>query len=326
LSAPDIELLEATLREDAPQADPVFAHDLDRRVAEGFARERRFRFRPPLMPALAAASVLLVLAVVGLAVLGGDEEQAPVVRQTSTTAADSLAAAPPAGAQALRAAPAERKVQRSIQLTLATARGKLADVAGRVGEVTSAHGGYVLTSNLSTGTDGTRSGEFTLRIPSDRLEPALAELGRLGEVRARNESSQDLTARFSHTEDRLANALLERRQTADRLRTASGAEAERLRARLRELTFEVRGLTGQMRDLRRKTAMSTVNVRLEEKAPDDGGGFFGGGPGAALDDVSAVLVAAFNGAIRLLPLAFLVLLGWLGAAALRRRRREAALF
>jgi hypothetical protein len=271
--------------------------------------------------------VLLVLAIVGVALLGGDDRTATA--PTTTTESLDVAASPSAG-QALRAAESERKVQRSIQLTLATARGKLADVAGRVGEVTSAHGGYVLTSNLSTGSDGTRSGEFTLRIPSDRLEPALAELGRLGEVRARNESSQDLTARFSHTEDRLANALLERRQTADRLRTASGAEAERLRARLRarlrELTFEIRGWTGQMRDLRRKTAMSTVNVRLEEKAPDDGGGFFGGGPGAALDDVGAVLVAAFNGAIRLLPLAFLVLLGWLGTAALRRRRREAALF
>src|SRR3954468_21667708 len=235
-----MELLEATLREDAPQADPVFAHDLDRRVAEGFARERRFRFRPPLMPALAAASVLLVLAVVGVALLGGDEGTRP---QAVDLGPDMATSPAPQAAQALQSAPAERKVQRSIQLTLATARGKLADVAGRVGEVTSAHGGYVLSSNLSTGTDGTRSGEFTLRIPSDRLEPALAELGRLGEVRARNETSQDLTARFSHTEDRLANALLEPRQTADRLPTASGAEAERLRARLRELTLEVRGLT-----------------------------------------------------------------------------------
>src|SRR4051812_31491210 len=317
-------MLEAILREDPPQPDPVFAHRLDARVAEGFAREPRLRrFRPPLMPALAAASVLLVLAVVGVALFGGDEKSAVVTRPESGPVADDLSAASPT---ASGLAQTERKVQRSIQMTLATARGKLADVAGRVGEVTSAHGGYVLSSNLSTGTDGTRSGEFTLRIPSDRLEPALAELGRLGEVRARNETSQDLTARFSHTEDRLANALLERRQTADRLRTASGAEAERLRARLRELTLEVRGLTGQMRDLRRKTAMSTVNVRLEEKAPDDGSGFFGGGPGAALDDVGAVLVGAFNGAIRLLPLAFLVLLGWLGVSVLRRRRREAALF
>jgi hypothetical protein len=319
----DMELLEAVLREDAPRPDPVFAQRLDARVAEGFPRERRRLRPPPLMPALATATAVLVIAVVGAALLGGGSE--PRTVSTGSEGAP-LSAAPSPSASGL-AGTSERKVQRSIELTIATAHGKLADTAGQVGEVASAHGGYVLSSSVSTGTGGDRSGHFTLRIPSDRLEPALAALGDLGEVRERNETSQDLTARFSHTEDRLGNALLERRQTADRLRTAHGAEAERLRARLRELTLEVRTLGAQMRDLRRKTAMSTVDVRLEEKpASHGGGGLFGGGPGAALDDVGAILAGTLNLAIRSLPLALLVLLAWLGTTAVRRRRRQAALF
>jgi hypothetical protein len=312
---PDMELLEAALLESAPKPDPAFAQDLDRRVERGFPRRKRWR--PPLIPALASATALAAVAVVALVVTGQSGDQP---RELPSAMAE---AAPGNGPLA---ATSQRKVERSIRLTLAAARGKLADVASSVGEVTAAHGGYVLSSNVSTGDNGTRSGTFTLRIPSAQLEPALADLSALGDVRERAESSQDLTAPFGHVQERLANALLERRETADRLRKARGAEADRLRAHLREVSAEARSLTAQLRSLRRRTAMSTVNLRLEEKGAKHEGGITGGGPGAALDDAIAVVAGAFNVAIRALPLALLAMLGWLGIATARRRRREAALF
>jgi hypothetical protein len=320
----DMHELEAALREISPRPDDAFAQDLGRRVEAGFSRPERRRWRPPLMPALAAASVLIVLAVAGVVVLGGSSEKSEGGMQLSSAPPPRREALTAGGADTA-ATPAQRRVERSIRLTIAAAHGKLPDLASGVGEAAAAHGGYVLSSNVSSGA-GDRSGLFTLRIPSAQLESALADLSALGDVRERSETSQDLTAPFGRVQDRLGNALLERRETAARLRTASGAEAERLRSRLRAVTAEIRSLSGQLHTLRRRTAMSTVNVQLEEKGAKHQGGIAGGGPGAALDDALAVLAGAFNVAIRALPLALLVLGGWLGWAALRRRRREAALF
>src|SRR4051812_23320192 len=114
-----MELLEAALRDDAPQPDPAFARDLDRRVEGGFPRARR-RWRPPLIPALTAAAVLIAIATVGIAVLGDGDTETPItVPEAAPTAArhgaDTLAGA----------AQTARRVERSIRLALATPHGNL---------------------------------------------------------------------------------------------------------------------------------------------------------------------------------------------------------
>ena len=325
MSAPDrdreIEEIALALREDAPQPDPAFVHEMDRRVAEGFGRPRlrlpRIRWRL-LTPALAAAAGVILAVLVAAGVFsgsGGEQSGVPAVTKTESLSAPSASAF----------AGSARKVERSAEMTLAAQAGKLQQMADGVAQVAAASGGYVSSSEVSTGDAGARSGRFVLRIPQQRLEAALADIGRLGRVTARSESSQDMTAPYNHVQDRLANALLERRAVRDRLRFVRGAKAERLRARLRALNAEIRGLGGQMRDLRRRTSMTTVTVSLEEDRGGTGGGIAGGDPGAALHDALAVLAGGLNVAIRLLPVALLVMLGWLGSRALRRRRREAAL-
>jgi hypothetical protein len=308
MSIPEIE---AVLRDDLPEPDPAFARELDRRVADGFPRKRWV-----WKPVMAAAATVTAGIVAVVALSGGHEATAPLPQAKS-----------PAGVSALTASPsAPRKIERSINMTLAIAHGKLAQAAADVGRIATARGGYVAASNVSTGSGSEQSGDFTLRVPTASVEQTLADLSGLGDVRERTETSNDVTASFNHVEDSLANALLERRNLRDRLASATGDERARLRAQLREIDFQVRRLTTQMRLLRRQTSMSTVQVTLEEKQPKSHGGVFGGGPGAALDDALGVVSGALNLAIRALPLILLAGLAWWGAAAARRRRREAALF
>jgi hypothetical protein len=326
LSAPDRELdeLVRVLRADAPQPDPEFVRDMDRLMAVKFKKPRRSRLpglRTGLIPALAGAAAVLVAVVVALSVLSGSGD-----KSSNTSAGPAQALSVPTGVTPQQSlGGSARKVERTADMTISSPAGKLQAMADGVGQVAASQGGYVSFSELSTGDQGTRSGRFVLRIPQPQLEGALADIGRLGHVRARSESSQDMTGPYRHVQDRLGNALIEQRTTAELLRTAHGAKAARLRAHLKTLNAEVDDLGGRMRDLRRRTSFTTVNVALQEER-QAGGGLIGGGPRAAFHDAVAVLAGALNLAIRLLPLALVVMLAWFGNAVLRRRRREAALF
>lgn len=342
----DLALIEAVLRDDAPLADPAFAEQLDRRVAEGFARERRFRlsFLPSrrVLALGTAAAGLIVAAVVAIGMVNGGETSSD---QATVSQAERAPAAPrhPALGVASGSGPIQnddavrnfsaggdvRRVERSAQMTIAAAAGDLASVADRVGQVAEAHRGFVVSSHVATGADSSRGGDFVLRVPTSEMEATLGELGKLGDVRARSETSQDMTAPYRHVRDRLGNLLLERSATADRLRSATGDEALRLRARMRELSAAIERASGHMHAIKRRTVFSTVNVTLEQKR-ETGAGGAGGGPSGALHDALDTLGGALELAIRALgvivPIALLAALSWLAAAALRRRRREAALF
>lgn len=340
----DIAVIEAVLRDDAPEPDPVFARELDERVEAGFPRPSRKRAaRRRWMPAVAAAATLLIAVAVAVSLSSST---------SSTTQNFSAKVAPqkPAGEDARELGPfsnalsqgsppatavpplhdQSRQVERSANLTLAVPGDEIQRAAGRVGTVAEGHGGYVLDSNVTTGKDGTPGGSFTLRVPTARLEATLAALSDLGEVTARSETSQDVTAQYRGTQDKLGNALLELRTLKERLKDAAAVERERIRAQMASVRADIRLLGGRMQQLRRRTEMSTVSLTLKEatgsgasKGQDDDS------TGAAWRDAKHNLLVIANFLLRslgvLLPLAVLGLIVALAARAILRRRREAAL-
>jgi hypothetical protein len=318
----ELEELALAVRDDAPQPAPAFARTLERRVEQGFPRERRIKLPTPKRrwtPVLAGVAAVLAIALVTAGVLREDEQRSE--GDVAVEAAPSTAEPAPPGEGATAG---DRRVERTAQLTIAAPRDEIQPMAQAVGRVTEAHGGYVVRSSVATGDEAVRGGSFELRVPTKRLESALAELGRLGEVRARSESSQDMTAPYRGVEQRLGDALVERRAMQEDLRGADGPEAEALREQLRALSAEIESLSAERERLERKTVLSTVNVTLEEMGETESGGV-----GAAFDDVLGTLEGALILAIRVvgvaLPLALLALLAWLAGGVMRRRRREAAL-
>src|SRR3954469_3730689 len=214
----DVEQIEAVLGSDLPEPSAAFAAELDRRVREGFPKPPR---RRPvwLRPALAGAAVLVVIAVVALSVTGRSRDTtaslpakpAPQMRDLSAGRQASSNAVMPTG---------ERKVERDVQLTIATPQDKLQQAADGVGTVAESHHGFVSSSHVTTGDTGA-GGSFELRVPQRELESTIADLSKLGELRSRSESAQDLTAPYGRTQDRLGNALVERRTLKLRRPTAA---------------------------------------------------------------------------------------------------------
>ncbi len=77
--------------------------------------------------------------------------------------------------------------------------------------------------------------------------------------------------------------------------------------------------------LRHRTAYSTVAVTLEASR-GAAGAHPRGGPGGALHTLAGALELAIRVLGVALPLGLIALVAWLAGAAVRRRRREAALF
>jgi Domain of unknown function (DUF4349) len=223
----------------------------------------------------------------------------------------------------------DRKIERSISMTLEAPDKEIPAVAEGVTQVTNRHGGFVLSSSLNSDDEGA-SGFFELRIPAVRLRAALADLAGLATVRSQSQTGQDVTRRHVTTRDRLDAARAERRSLLRRLELATtDEEAEAIRRRLDIVAGEINGLRGVLRDLRLRTNYAVVTVDLAGTDGDSGSGGAGGSFDDAMNDAGDLLVGLAGALIRImaiaLPLALIAALGWLASRTFRRRRRESVL-
>ena len=255
---------------------------------------------------------------------------APAIQPVQPDGAQSSIAPPPRGAGGFAPGRSDRKVERTISMTLESPNEQIPALAQDVTRVTNRHGGFVLSSTLDSDQEGA-NGFFELRIPAGRLRPALADLAGLATVREQSQSGQDVTRRHVTTRDRLQSARAERRSLLRRLElAATDEEAEAIRRRLDIVAGEINGLRAVLRDLRLRTDYAVLTVDLAGTDDDSGGS---GGAGGSFDDAvgdAGDLVVGLAGVlIRVmaiaLPLGLIAALGWLATSALRRRRRESAL-
>jgi hypothetical protein len=361
----DLELLVADMRAVAPEMSPAFAARLERDVADGFpdAAAPRVRLRRPrrwvLLPAVAVLAAALVALVV---VLGQDGprqsslavKSVPAQEAAPGAAADSAgsgkstfdsqaakpapatAPAPSTSSQALSApAPAPtpgapRKVQRSATLSLEAPFDKVGATSDGVIRTVDRFGGIVASSSIN---DAAKGGEasFDLRIPTARLDDALAALSKLGHVADRTQDLQDITGSFTSVQDRLVDARAERRGLLRALgRATTKAQIDSLRARLREARGRIAGLEGDLRSLRRRADLSVLALSITGVA--EGAGAATGGDWSPADAAhDALRVLEVMAGVALVALAIALPLGLLGVAvalaarSARRRGRERAL-
>jgi hypothetical protein len=363
----EIQELGLLLRADAPEPTAEYCELLDERVESGFAKPKKprplqSRWSRMGGPALAASLILLPLVLI--AVLaggsgtssndeaggggggsvaasggGGGATADPEIIDPSVSAKSggsedrALArsspgvALPPSG-RGFAPGRSDRKIERTIALELEMPVDQMSRVAEQVTAVTNRHGGFVLSSSVSTG-DDSAGGDFDLRIPATRLRPALRDLAALADVRTQSQTGRDVTREHVTARDRLRAARAERRSLLRRLEVATtDEEAEAIRRRLDIVAGEINGLRGQLRSLRLRTDYAVVTVSLLPKDGSEGGGG-GGSFDDAIGDAGDILVTVAGVIVRVLavalPLGLIALLGWLGARVVRRRQRESAL-
>ena len=245
-------------------------------------------------------------------------------RSPSTTA-------PPAAPQAVARSRAPRKVQRAAVVVLETPAGKVEETSDDVIRTVDRFDGIVASSSIGSDDDSGGEATFDLRIPTDRLDEALAALSKLGHVAERRQELEDITAAFASVQDRLADARAERRGLLRALgRATTQAQIDSLRARLRSARSAISRLNGDLAALRRRADLATVSLTV--RGVEDAGGGTGGGDWSPADAANdAVRVLEVMAGVALIALAVLVPLGLLGAGvalgarSARRRDRERAL-
>jgi Domain of unknown function (DUF4349) len=255
---------------------------------------------------------------------------APAIQPLQPDAARSSLPPPPRPDGGFAPGRSDRKVERTISMTLEAPHEEVPALAQDVTRVTNRHGGFVLSSTLDSDQEGA-SGFFELRIPAVRLRPALAGLAGLATVREQSQSGQDVTRRHVTTRDRLQSARAERRSLLRRLElAATDEEAEAIRRRLDIVAGEINGLRALLRELRLRTDYAVVNVDLagtDENSGESGGA--GGSLDDAIGDAGDLAVGLAGVLIRVmaiaLPLGLIAALGWLATSALRRRCSESVL-
>jgi Domain of unknown function (DUF4349) len=358
----ELQELALALRADAPEPAREFRERMDRRVEAGFSKPKASKSpwwhrlsEPAVAIGLTAVAVLVIaVAAGGLSGSNGDEsaggggavaesdggrgetesgggEVLPRASTRSGSADEALAGdvpvLPPSG-RGFAPGRSERKIERSVALELEMPVDQMARVAEQVTAVTNRHGGFVLSSSVSTGEDAA-GGDFDLRIPSSRLRPALRDLATLADVRTQSQTGRDVTREHVTAKDRLRAARAERRSLLGRLEVATtDEEAEAIRRRLDLVAAEINGLRGQLRHLRLRTDYSVVTVTLLATEGESGGAG-GGAFDDALGDAGDLLVTVAGWIVRALavtlPIGVLALAGWAAGRVLRRRHRESAL-
>ena len=353
------------LREDRAEIRPHFARRLDEKVATGFPREPRWRklFRASVLVPSVATSMLLAL-VVGLSSIemGGDDsgdaldaspgagevavsEPAPQVAEDSAdldgsgqqysrarrgkSSPQAAGAAPPAaGGGSPSSDMKQARIQEtSASLVLGAKPGGVQGVADEIVAVTDRHRGFVLSSSVQATDDG-GGASFELRVPSERLKAALADLSRIADVRERREAAQDITREFVSARSRLADARADRRGLLRRLaRAANDFERESLKAQLRDVGSRIAAAKTDLARVNNRASYSNISVAVvgdpSAGAVVDDGNW---SPGDAAKDAVRVLeVVAGVLLIALavgLPLALLAALALVLARLMQRRRRE----
>ena len=177
-------------------------------------------------------------------------------------------------------------------------------------------------------------GEFVLRVPTGRLDDAVAQLSRVAHVRERRQDAEDITAQRTSVADRLQEERAERTSLLKRLAAAqTDAEAASLRARLRDVNDRIAANRTALKRVDNRARYANVAVTL---VADPSAGAAGGkhddgtwSPGDALADAVRVLEVAAGvllvGLAVLAPLALLAAVLLAGRHVAVRRGRERAL-
>jgi hypothetical protein len=306
-------------------------------TAEQPAASPRARWRFPIRRgALIAVPAAAALAFASAGVLGLARSHAPLREslEGGTPAGDLAQVAPATEAEksavplqgAADATTGARAQRVSATLTLEVADSDAVSRAAQDAlDLTRSLGGYVVSSSVATGEQGSAS--LTVRVPVARVQDAIAGLSGLGRIVSQQVTIDDLQASLDELVKREASVRGQIARILARLKTedlAPQTEAV-LRSRLQTLRTELRELRSGIDATNAEARMSTIQLAVVTP-----GAFGAVAPPSRIDRTidEALNVLAWEGvialgiAIVLAPFALVAFAAWLGRRLYRRHEEE----
>ena len=283
----------------------------------------------------AAALAFATAGVIGLANSNGPRAESLAQRDTSESF--DAQTAPPAGSteagklldQALSGGTATRADRAQKVSATVTIEVPDSDSVSRAAQdalnLTRSLGGFVVTSSVATGDEGSAS--ITVRVPVDRVQDAIAGLSGLGRIVAQQvtvEDRQESIDAFQRRSRSLRSqiALVNARLESGSLDAETRAKLE---ARLKNLKAALRGARVSLHVLRSESRMSTIQLTVVTP-----GAFGAVAPPSRIDRAidESLNVLAWEGVIALgmlivlAPFALVAFAAWLGRRLYRRHEEN----
>jgi hypothetical protein len=323
------------LRAAAPPAPPL-ARERVRTLREPEPR-KPFAWRPALVAVPLAAALIgggLLLSRGGGS--GADREAGsaattmPAVAQPYEWGAmdDAATGASPERLESEALAPAVggRAQEWDVELSLRVPHNdRLSDASADAIRTTRELGGFVVSSSVSTnGAAG--DARLVVRVPSRRIQDAIAQLSALGTITGQRVSIQDRQDELNRLARSIDTLRVQIAELNLRLRTETLTEPERLALELRRqrLTAQLNGVTSQRRGVSREVALAevvlTISTGKAAAAPPEGS--FEGAARLGWEVLSKSGAVLLFLLIVLSPLAVVVALAVVALRSYRRRAEE----
>ena len=214
-----------------------------------------------------------------------------------------------------------REIAYTAELRVKT--GDVSAASSRAIEIVEGASGFLFGQDADL--EGDERTMFTFKVPPDRYERVLDELGQLGDVQSRTVKADDVTTQVVDLDGRLRTA----QTSTERLRgllTGAGdvAAVVALEGELTKREADVEAVQGRLRTLREQVDLATITLVLDERGvaavSSDIPGFLAGmrGGWVALVDLLQVSATAVGAVVPFVPLV------GLGVLAARHRRRRRA--
>ncbi len=205
---------------------------------------------------------------------GGADTDAAADEQGGTAAAPAPAAPGDDGGDQVPQLPPEAapdlavgdRVIKEGTVTVEVEAGSFDEAYAEIVEAARRVGGTVVASTTrSTSADGGTSGSVSVRVPVESYEDLLVGVGRVGRVRSREVTAQDVSTEFVDLQSRQRNLEAQERFYLGLLEEAAGVQdAIAVQQQLNGITEQLEQVKGRIAYLDERTTYSTLTVQLVE--------------------------------------------------------------
>ena len=222
------------------------------------------------------------------------------------------------------------RVIQTALLGISVERGRFEETVSQARTIATGLAGYVTSSSASQGS-GSRlvRGTLVLRVPEAAYGQAMTQLTKLGRVRSREETGQDVSGEFVDLEARQRHLEAVEAQLLGFLkRTETIPEALAVQRRLDDVQLQLEEVRGRLVYLDDQSAFATITLQLTERGvpagPPGGGGWsIGDAWSAAADGLTKIVGGVLVALVVAGPILLVLALAWLvGRIVLRRRRAQ----
>ncbi|MCL4433869.1 MAG: DUF4349 domain-containing protein [Actinobacteria bacterium] len=324
--------------EEFGQEEPEFEESLNGPVRSGRHRRRSIALAGGIAAALLAV-LALRLAAVPTFLAKRESTQAGSVARAASAPSNGAAHFYGANSASGRSTPSQSsalpstvgkpaRIEQTGSLDLVVGKGKLDATISRLTALATGNGGFVSSSQASTGSGETPSGNVTLQVPVGSFDMVLKQVSSLGKVNSVTTNATDVTAQYVNLQEQISALQASKQQYLTIMtRATSVSDILAVQSQLNNVDSQIQQLQGQLQVMTSETTYSTLSVSVTEvetsSAPRPAGGIVKAlheAVGGFVGGVEGLLSASGSIIFGLLVVLAIVALGRFTWRGIRRRQ------